>query len=348
MGQMENPLQWASITPEQNSNRPVDALPVERVPASQLPYAAFLRRYVRANRPVLIEGAVTQWAALKTWTPEHFKTHYGDHEVAISYSKTMRMADFVDAVLASTPSNPGPYMYRLFLHEQLPELLPDLIPQNVYGYPRRHVSPLMPERWRRPDGFLKLLMGGPGSKFPIMHFDAENAHAQITEIYGDKEFVLFSPEDTPYMYPSPVRPNLSLVDQPYPPNLEKFPLLSEARPWRTVLHPGDMIFVPSGWWHTARPLTPSISVCTAILDESNWNGFCREITASAAQTPARRALKLGYLSLLGNTLKAMESLQEQAPALAKALAFPQKLAPATAQNTPEPSANRLKIRIPTD
>ena len=323
-------------------------LSVDRVAAITLPYADFVRNYVQANRPVLIEGAVTQWPALTTWTPQYFKARYGEHQVAVSYSKSMRLADFVDAVLASTPENPGPYMYRLFLHEQLPELLPDLIPQNIYGYPRRHVSPLMPARWRRPDGFLKLLMGGPGSKFPILHFDAENAHAQITEIYGDKEFVLFAPEDTPYLYPSPVRNNLSLVDQPYPPNVDKYPLLAKAQPWRTVLHPGDMIFVPSGWWHTARPLTPSISVCTAILDRSNWDGFCREISASLLHHPAKHTLKLLRLGLIGKTLSAMETLQQKTPTLAKALVLPHKLAPLTAAHTAEPSALRLNIKIPTD
>ncbi len=45
-----------------------------------------------------------------------------------------------------------------------------------------------------------------------MHFDGEDSHATITEIYGDKEFLVYAPEDTPYMYPSPKRANHSLVD----------------------------------------------------------------------------------------------------------------------------------------
>jgi lysine-specific demethylase 8 len=33
-----------------------------------------------------------------------------------------------------------------------------------------------------------------------------------------------------------------------------FPMLE------TVLHPGDMAFIPKGWWHEVEALTPSFSV----------------------------------------------------------------------------------------
>ncbi len=82
----------------------------------------------------------------------------------------MKMSDSVDAALASSPEHPGPYLFRVFLHGYMPALLPDVIPQNVYGFPSHYASPLMPEQWRRPDGYLKLLMGGPGSQSPAMHY----------------------------------------------------------------------------------------------------------------------------------------------------------------------------------
>uniref|UniRef100_E6PQY6 Putative Clavaminate synthase n=1 Tax=mine drainage metagenome TaxID=410659 RepID=E6PQY6_9ZZZZ len=179
---------------------------------------------------------------MQKWTPYYFKQHFGQHQVQVSYTKRMAFANFAGAVPASSEQHPGPYLYRLFFHEHLPELLPDLIPQNVYGFPLRHVSPLMPERWRRSDGFLKLLMGGPGSKFPVTHYDLEHAHAQIT---------------------------------------------------------GQMIFIPMGWWRAARPLSVSISVCTAIMDRSNWPGFVRDVCATPEGRPIKRLLKRGHLIWTG-------------------------------------------------
>ena len=35
---------------------------------------------------------------------------------------------------------------------------------------------------------------------------------------------------------------------------------AHARPVQTVLHPGEAILVPKGWWHYALSLDPSITV----------------------------------------------------------------------------------------
>lgn len=320
---------------------------IEVIHARDLPYEAFLQHYLRAGRPVIIRDAVTAWPALRKWTPQYFKENFGDREVQVSYSKRMRLADFVDAVLASSAEQPGPYLYRLFLHEEFADVLPDLIPQNPYGFPRRHVSALMPEAWRRPDGFLKLLMGGPGSKFPIMHYDAEHAHAQITEIYGEKAYVLFAPHETPNVYASPAQPNLSLVDRPDQPDLTRFPLMAKATPHVGSIGPGEMIFIPEGWWHSARPLTVSISVCTAILDQSNWAGFAHDISAAAPGGAWQRTLLRQRLRASGMVMHAMEMLQHAMPGLARRLRLPALLAPISADAVPEPSATPLDIRIRT-
>lgn len=148
---------------------------VERQHSSKLPPAQFMRDYVAANRPVVIEDAV-DWPALRKWSPEYFRAQLGDKEVDVTYRMKMKMGEFVDAVLASSAEQPGPYLYRLFICPHMPELLPDVLPQNLYCFPYRFASPLMPVTWRRPDGYIKLLMGGAGSRFPIVHFDGENAH----------------------------------------------------------------------------------------------------------------------------------------------------------------------------
>lgn len=322
--------------------------PLETVSAKQLPYARFLRDHVHANRPVVVTDAAPAWPAMQRWTPEFFRTRFADEQVAVSYTETMRFADFIDAVLASTEARPGPYMFRLFLHEHLPALLPDVIPQNVYAFPRRYASPLMRPQWRRPDGYLKLLIGGVGSKFPVLHFDGDNAHAAITEIHGEKAFVMYRPEDGRFLYPNPKQPNKSLVPDLDRPDLDRFPLLRQATPWGAILKPGDMVFVPCGWWHSAKPVTPSVSVCMNMLDGSNWAGFVDETCRSAAQTSrAKAAAYRVYLSSLGAVMSACEALQRHAPGLARAAGWPVRWAPASADAVPDPSAHRLDILVPT-
>jgi Cupin-like domain len=300
---------------------PLPDLPVERRHASDLPYDRYLREYVAANRPVVVEGAGAHWPAATKWTPDYFKSRFGDKIVDVSFRERMRFDDFIDGVLASTNENPGPYMFRFFICVHLPELLDDLDDSNPYSFSRRLGSPLMPRRYRRPDGYLKLLIGGVGGRFPVMHFDGENMHAAVSEIYGDKEFILYAPTDSPYLYPKPEQPNHTRIADLAVPDYDRFPLFAKAQRHRAVLTPGDTIFVPSRWWHTARVLTPSVSVCTNMIDGSNWRGFVREVCGPlAGGSPARRAVKRGVLTALGGALTVCERLGRRESALPSALA----------------------------
>jgi hypothetical protein len=291
-----------------------NAIEIERRPSAHLPYSEFLREFVRKNRPVVIQNSVPHWRALDEWTPDFFRTQFGKELVGVTYGIKMPMAELIDRIAESTPNNPGPYLHQLIIHHHLPELLPWVSPENIYGFPRRFSSPVMPKRCRRPDGYLKLLIGGPGGKFPFMHYDNDNANAMITEIYGDKEFFLYSPEDTKYVYPKPDTINISQIEDIGNPDFEKFPLFRNARPLRVVLKPGETIYIPSRWWHTARVVTPSISVCTNMLDSSNWHGFvdwlCRPIPRHGA---AVRVAARAYLTALGTLLNVAEYLQCKFP-----------------------------------
>jgi hypothetical protein len=319
---------------------------IEVVRARDLPYEAYLREYVRSNRPVVIDGAAAQWPAMQRWTPAYFRDRFGDETVQVSYKERMVMRDFVDAVLDSSQERPGPYLFRAFLHEHLPGLLADLSPENPYIFAGRFGSALIPERWWRPDGYLKLLMGGVGSKFPVMHYDLEHAHAQITEIYGDKEFYLFAPEDGPNLYPRAVQSNWSQVEDPANPDLQRFPLMAQATPYRAVLKPGQTIFVPMLWWHAARPLTVSISVCTNTLERSNWREFVHDVCSESDAGTAKRLLKRGYLETAGILMHAMEDFQNLFPAIAKALRLPGLISPAGPEFHQDPSTRQLRFRIP--
>jgi hypothetical protein len=322
--------------------------PIEERDARDVPYEAFLRDYMAANRPLIISNATPAWPALRKWTPEFFKTRFGTKKVQVSYDEQMNFSDFIDATLASTEEKPGPYMYRLFLHEALPEVLEDLSPPNPYAFPRRYASPLMMEYWRRPDGYLKLLIGGVGGSFPVMHYDGDNDHATITQIYGDKEFIVYSPLDTPYLYASPKRANHSLVDDPHQQDHERFPLLRKATQYRSVLGPGDTVFVPCGWWHTARALSPSISVGMNTLDSSNWHGFVRSVCGPFGSSLHPKALlKRAYFETLGVALSALERAQRTFPTAAHWLVVPGALAPDTSAVARDPATKPLRIRVMT-
>src|SRR4051812_10831678 len=106
-------------------SEPVRSRELEIRDAADLPYDTFVAEYMRKNRPVVVRNSAPEWPALRKWTPQFFKEQFGDRMVPVSYEAKMSFADFIDGVLASTHDKPGPYMYRLFLHEHLPEVLED-------------------------------------------------------------------------------------------------------------------------------------------------------------------------------------------------------------------------------
>jgi len=304
---------------------------VPKINARDLPYDAFLRDYVATNRPVVIQDAAPQWGALRSWTPEFFKTRFGSQIVEVTYGVKRQLGEVIDGVLASTKEKPGPYLHKVIIHQHMPELLPDLTPENAYGFPRRYCSPLMPKRFHRPDGYLKLLIGGVGGKFPIMHFDSDNAHAMITEIFGDKEFVLFSPEDSAYVYPHEKSAGTSQIEDLDHVDLTRFPDFPKATQYRVTISPGECIFVPSRWWHAARVVTTSVSVCTNMIHSTNWDGFV-EISCESANGKFRPQIlaKRFYLQTAGWIMSVVEKLQEKFPrtGLARRLGFLSPLSPA--------------------
>lgn len=287
---------------------------IERRDASGLSYEDFLVEYAMASRPVIIENSVPHWNALRTWTPEFFAETYGDERVLVTDGLTMRFADFVEAARASSPENPAPYLHKLIIHRDLPALLPDVTPGNVFGFPGRLASPLMPKPWNRPDGYLKLLFGGVGGKFPFAHYDSDNAYALITGIYGRKEFLLFSPSEGANVYPKPDAANVSSIPDLSSVDLNRFPRFARAVAHRGTIGPSDAIFIPNRWWHAARVVDVSISVCTNMINAVNWRGFVDETCrAMPGRSRPRQFAKRIFLSAVGTSLSAVERFRSQIP-----------------------------------
>jgi hypothetical protein len=118
-------------------------------------------------------------------------------------------------------------------------------------------------------------------------------------IAGEKEFTIYSPDQEPYLYPNPETGWTSLIENHHQPDLEKYPLLANTRPIEVVLKAGETLFIPCGWWHTARSLSPSISVAFDQLCWSNWSFFVRECCRMRRGRPLKIALARAALGSAG-------------------------------------------------
>ena len=274
---------------------------------SKLSYKAFATEYLFPQKPVIITDGLAEWPAMSKWTPEFFKTVHGDKRITVE-GKDMRMGDYIDLVLASSDQKPCPYLSGLLVRQQFPEIARDILPELKYTLPDRIRSRLMIRKEKSREGIPELLISGRGGRFRL-HYDSHHMLGFVTQIYGDKEFVLFAPSDGQYLYPLEDDPKFSSVVNPFSVDLDKFPLFANATPYRFILRPGETIFNPAGWWHATRILSPSIAMVISTINASNWDAFADDFTRprTGIPQPVMSALRV-YLSLVGVVLSAKERL----------------------------------------
>ncbi len=266
----------------------------------------FMKEYVYPNRPVIVTDALRQWKAVGRWTPEFFKREFGDMNLAlnkVAWSKEnggadASMASFVDRVLASTDENPAPYLRNQNLCELFPSLMQDVSPMPGYSFPNwlpESYSFKSLQRVFHEHSEIQFYFGGTGGAFPVLHYDVLASHAYLFQIYGRKKFIVFSPDQTKYLYLKPR--NFSQVNVEKP-DLEKFPLFKQAKAATFVLEPGEFLFVPSKWWHTTKMLTPCITISLNVVNDSNWISLTQWVCSG--RKPILRLPSRLYLNAVGS------------------------------------------------
>lgn len=278
---------------------------------------AFEREHVRGCWPVVMTDATRDWPARTRFVPEFFKARFGEREVEVGIGdRRLKLGECIDLLLASSEVQPGPYPCHYGVVQHFPELLPE-ISRHVYARPDRSMSGLIPRRWLR-DAIpgTEIFFGGPGGAFPFMHCDYMGLHAFINELYGRKQFTLIPPSQGACVYPDPTAPWQSLMRDHHQPDLARYPRYARATPVTITIEAGDTLFIPNGWWHTARSLEFTISVVLDRLDDSNWARFRGEVRRMLTHAHAYKPLLAdAYLATLGGALNLWENLGDrQAPA----------------------------------
>ena len=256
-------------------NGPTFSEEIDRHEWSQLGCQRYVREYVDPLKPVIITGALEHWPARSKWTFDFFKDHYGDLPLEVD-GRNLSMAQLIGEVGASTPDAPAPYL-RNYLVKNLPEALQaDIAPMPSCTRPNWLEHPLMSARASLT--FIELYIGGKGAKFPVLHYDGLHTHAFLMQIQGVKEYIGFAPDQTPYMYirGGPEQPNISEINDIENWDTNRFALFGNAKGIRFTLHPGETLFMPSGWWHTARILSPSITISINGANAANWSDFRKD------------------------------------------------------------------------
>ena len=275
------------------------------VPRRQrLSYREFVEEHARANRPVIVTDAISGWRALSRWSPEFFRAEFGAVETRIR-GESMRVAEVVERILAADAGTPAPYLHTTSpggkMQHLFPSLLDDVRPLPAYVHPNwledRYFPAALDERLHRgPQA--ELFLGGAGSRFSL-HWDSLYFQVFAFQIFGTKLWYLFAPDQSERLYPRPDFHSASQIADVEHPDLERFPAFADAVCQRCLLAPGEMLFLPGGWWHTTRIHEPSISVSINTANAVNWARMARELCHNVGQrSPLLGPPLLAYLAAL--------------------------------------------------
>jgi hypothetical protein len=274
---------------------------------AKLSLIEFEAEYVARSRPVILTDATAHWPARAKWNLDYFAQQYADKQVRFD-ERAWNIGEFIDELRQADGSGNTPYLKMVKLDEQFTELWKD-VGKHPLACNNRLGSRLLPGKMRIDEGIVAVFIGSKGSGFKVLHWDYTYLHVFISQIYGDKDAVIFKPADAPYLYPRPDFENNSLITNPFAVDLEKFPQFKYASPIYLTIKQGETLFLPGGWWHATNMNHPSIAIAESTLDHFNWdlrkNWYLRHQELGGVSKLRRQLLSL-YMAIADKLLQFAE------------------------------------------
>lgn len=229
-------------------------------PSSEYEYTSF-DEFKKQNDNILdkiavFRGVAKDWSCTKNWSKEFFSERYSNTEISLidnpglvdsNQKNEFKKTDFKN-YFEEVKKDKNKYLRFSRIIDNNPELLDDL---NVEWLRKFKSGWCMGEQ-----SFL--FMGEDGTKTP-MH--AGLTHTLFIQVKGKKKWTICAPNERIFLNP-PADRFLYFRTNANPSNLEdqKFPLLKHTKRYEFVLNEGDVLWMPSLFWHYIENLTPNIGV----------------------------------------------------------------------------------------
>ncbi|MEW2624628.1 cupin-like domain-containing protein [Streptomyces sp. NPDC048106] len=114
-----------------------------------------------------------------------------------------------------------------------------------------------------------MFVGSKGTITPF-HSDGMQTTAYLSQVLGRKRCYFVSPEQYKCLYPRAFRRQFGMAQVDYRrPALDRHPRFRRVVVEETILHPGETLYVPNGYWHAIEALDTSISYSHQVVNEDN-------------------------------------------------------------------------------
>ncbi|XP_033633664.1 bifunctional peptidase and (3S)-lysyl hydroxylase Jmjd7-like [Asterias rubens] len=258
----------------------------------------FHRDWVCPNRPVIFRRCIDHWPALSKWTPAYLRDKIGDQAVTVAVTPNgMADAVYKDKFVMPEERQMKFSSFLDILEKKENKQTQTVVPLQEEGvfYVQKQNSNLLSEFrdiiddvetelvWastalgKQPDA-VNFWMGEEKAVTSMHKDHYENLYCVIS---GQKHFILHPPTDLPYIpygtYPAARykvtngedfdvmdEPDVGEVPwipiDPVLPNLERWPKYGNSKPVHCTVHAGDVLYLPSLWFHHVRQEHATIAV----------------------------------------------------------------------------------------
>lgn len=201
--------------------------------------------FEKRTTPCIIHGATEHWGAHKLWSFEQFTQRFHNTRFILADNvEPMTFAEYNDYCATTIEDEPLYIFDESFgEREDTKELLndydePELFSDDLF----KNLETIRPRyRW---------FIAGPPRSGSNLHVDPLGTSAWNALVMGKKEWVIFHPD--------------SLVEKSEKSGAawlrDEYPKYKHLKHQRITQNPGEVLYIPPGWWHIAINHEPSIAV----------------------------------------------------------------------------------------
>lgn len=267
----------------------------------------FYQEYILAQRPVIITNLFENTPLSQMNTLDKVRNELAEIPVRVCHNyiahwvsgktvappQMMNLGAYLDLLIAQ------PLNADIYIDDETPKNLLQLLPLNQYR-----------DLLDANDLYSHVFAAG-GSNYAHLHYDVDQRHVLLFQVYGKKRFVLIYPRETQKLDPID-QPNLccsSGLFLEYMSEEEKTNFLDYTNAFEAVLHPGETIFMPMMIWHYIEYLEPAMSVVYRLGRNSYNRRFAQMFPAPSIDVQSLASLFMDEKSVKSEHISWLNRLE---------------------------------------
>jgi Cupin-like domain len=203
--------------------------------------------------PFVVTGAIENWPFL-SMTLQEIKDEYGAVNLRPNVDKNMEEQETLKDFIEKMENNTNELVYTFGC--PLPLAIWAEFPLPFFKWDML----TSPQIW----------MGKKTGDKPCTNLHRDCTHGMLANLFGRKKLILFSPDQSDYLYPVPAYNTFQscLVTDVQHVDVARFPLFKNAQPVEVTIGPGELLVIPAFWYHCVYAVDNVFSVSFGLLWKS--------------------------------------------------------------------------------